>query len=523
MNLRSKMAPTAAAWPVAVLVAAIYVIVLYQQSALLFQDYPNHLARAWVLADLWFHHGAHFGDVFEFRGIAYPYVAADLMLAPMVELLGHDGATFLWTALAVLSLPCAMVFYLRAIGAPVSARAFVFLIALYLSTDWFFFLGFVNFRFSIALTLVALALAQILRRRYSHLLFAVYCLTIAFGYLMHLAFLIFSVVGVGASSLFRLWHRATTPGRECLLFLPLFLTGLWYLISPWLYPITRELIPTHFARAGLRMKLRQLDLPFIRFNEGLDLLFAAAFALLVFWATRRQVRRVAVLHAQTWEPALLMLAFGGLYWALPAALGDPTYIDVRAIPWFPIFAVIWCASLFTQSNAVNDMGSRTALAGVTVLLAANLLYICVHLSAERTWLGQYRALLTALPGSAFVLPVYTGGHSVAGRPNLDANAFVVIDRYGVEPYLFAGDQGQPMKYFRYRNRPYAPDKLWYSIVPPGPVDWSSVACAYDFLLVMNPYNAARIGLPTRTVAENSSATLLALDRAACPPKQAKAL
>ncbi|HEY6454170.1 MAG TPA: hypothetical protein VIY90_02705 [Steroidobacteraceae bacterium] len=515
MNRWSKTALPGAAWSVAIGIAVLYVIGLCRYSALLFQDYPNHLARACVLADLWFHRGAHFGAAFEFHGIAYPYIVADFLLAPLVQLLGPQGATFAWTALAVLSLPCAMLYYLRATTAPVASRVFIFLIALYLSTDAFFFVGFINFRFSIALTLVALALAQLLRHRYSPTLFAIYCLTVAFGYLMHLAFLVFALVGIGTCGLFRLWRRGTTLRRECILLLPLVASGFWYVISGWLYPITREVIPAHFVRDGLRTKLRQLDWPLIRFNESVDLLFTAAFALLLLMAVRRQLRWAVVGRVHTWEPALLALAFVGLYLALPASVGDPTYIDLRAVPWLPIFAAIWCTSLFTDSSAVNDMGSRVALTGVAVLLVANLGYMCANLSSERAWLWQYRAVLTHIPRSALVLPIYTGVRTPTRRPFLDANAFVVIDRQGVEPYLFSGDQGQPMKYFRYRNRPYAPDKLWYSLTPPRAVDWPAVACTYNFLLVVNPYNAARIGLPTTMIAKNSSATLLAPDRAAC--------
>jgi hypothetical protein len=509
------MARPAAAWSLAVLVAALYVVALCWYSALLFQDYPNHLARAFVLADLWFHHGAHFGKVFEFRDIAYPYIAADLLLAPMVELLGEQGATYAWTALAVLSLPCAMLYYLRATAAPLASRVFIFLMALYLSTDAFFFVGFVNFRFSIALTLVALAIAQTLRRRYSAMLFVIYCLTVAFGYLMHLAFLVFAVVGIGTSGLFRLWRRGTTWGRECLLLLPLVVSASWYVISRWLYPITRDVIPAHFVRNGLRTKLRQLDWPVIRFNESVDLLFMAAFALLLFWAARHQLRRPRLVQVQTWEPALMALAFAGLYLALPASLGDPTYIDLRAIPWLPIFVTLWCVALFADSNESNDMGSRFALAGVTVLLVINLGYMCANLSSERAWLKQYRAVLAAIPSSALVLPIYTGVRTPTRRPYFDADSYVVIDRHGVEPYLYSGDHGQPMKYFRYRHHPYAPDSIWYDVTPPRAVDWRAVACTYDFLLVTNPYDAARIDLPTKMVARNSSATLLVPDRTAC--------
>jgi len=65
----------------------------------------------------------------------------------MVELLGEQGATYAWTALAVLSLPCAMLYYLRATAAPLASRVFIFLMALYLSTDAFFFVDLSIFAF----------------------------------------------------------------------------------------------------------------------------------------------------------------------------------------------------------------------------------------------------------------------------------------------------------------------------------------------------------------------------------------
>ena len=515
---RSKVASRARAWPLAVVLAAVYVIVLYQYSALLFQDYANHLARAVVLADLWFHHGHHFGEAFQFQFMAYPYIAADFLLAPAVELLGQQGATFLWTALAVLSLPCAMLFYLRATDAPRNASVFIFLLALYLSTDSFFFLGFINFRFAVAITVVALALAQVLRRRYSPLLFMTYCLTIAFGFLMHLAYVVFAGAAIGASGLFRLRRRATSLGRELCLLLPISLTALWYVLSPSIYPAAREVIPAHFWWGGLHAKMRQLDWDVIRFNEPVDVVFAAAFLGLLFWATRYQLRRPGVLQSARLELPLLAVVFVGLYLAMPSRFGDASYLDVRALTLLPVLAALWCASLPAGPSAASGMGSRVVLGGATLLLAANLYYLGGELNIQRAWLTQYRALLTAVPSGARVLPIYTGVHALTRFPFLHVGTFVETDRQGIDPYLFAGDQGQPMKYFRYRNHPYAPHNTWYTFTPPQAVDWSAVACTYDFLLVMKPFKAARIGLQTTLIADNSSATLLVPNKGSCQGK-----
>ena len=95
-------------------------------------------------------------------------------------------------------------------------------------------------------------------------------------------------------------------------------------------------------------------------------------------------------------------------------------------------------------------------------------------------------------------------------PFLHVDGFVTIDREAVGPYVFAGDNGNPMKYFRYIRRPYDPPLTWYGDVPQGSVDWGAVARDYDFVILTKPYVAQALGLPTRTVAENSSAALVAI-------------
>jgi len=72
-----------------------------------------------------------------------------------------------------------------------------------------------------------------------------------------------------------------------------------------------------------------------------------------------------------------------------------------------------------------------------------------------------------------------------------------------------------MKYFRYLHRPYAPYEEWYLEPVPARVDWFCVACDYDFLLAMKPFDARRIGVSTKTVFENGTVAPLAVARQPC--------
>jgi hypothetical protein len=96
----------------------------------------------------------------------------------------------------------------------------------------------------------------------------------------------------------------------------------------------------------------------------------------------------------------------------------------------------------------------------------------------------------------------------------------VLDRGALNPYLFSGNFGDPMSYFRYKNLPYAPDFQWYRAQmqgrkQDGEVDWNRVACTYDYILVTMPYDAVFIRVPTLEVASNEAAALLAVNRQAC--------
>ena len=133
------------------------------------------------------------------------------LLAPAVELLGPQGATYLWTALTALSLPCAVLIYLRATHAPASSHVFGFLFALFLSCHWFFFLGFVNFRFAVALCIGPLALAQVQRQQPSRRLYLGYCALSVFGYLMHLAFVVFAAAAIATTGL---WQSTVPDSRS---------------------------------------------------------------------------------------------------------------------------------------------------------------------------------------------------------------------------------------------------------------------------------------------------------------------
>jgi hypothetical protein len=151
-------------------------------------------------------------------------------------------------------------------------------------------------------------------------------------------------------------------------------------------------------------------------------------------------------------------------------------------------------------------------AGIAVL---NLVYLNLHLRELDGWLARYRDVVSAIPPGTYVLPIYTNERERPIKSTLHAAAFSTIDRGAIIPYLFSGDQGEPMRYFRYKHRPYSPEETWYVEPAPEGVDWHQVACTYGFLLVMKPYDPGRLSIETRPIAGNDAAALLAIAPGAC--------
>ena len=210
------------------MIGAAYVACITRLASLPMQDYPNHVARAAVMADLLFHQGSSFGAYFQVHLAAMPYVLPDLVLMSLLEVFGLAVGTALFTSLALLSLPCAMYFYAQVRNCTPLARLFVFLLSLYLSTDWFFVAGFMAFRLALALIVMSLAIADLLRTRWSTGLFTAHVLVLVAGYLTHLTAPLFVAVALGVSALIRLWAGTTTVRRESYLFAPVAVLLMWH-------------------------------------------------------------------------------------------------------------------------------------------------------------------------------------------------------------------------------------------------------------------------------------------------------
>lgn len=558
-------------WPAALVLGAGYIALIARLTSFPFEDMPDHLARAKVLGDLLFDHGAKWGGIFSFHWQAVPYLLYDLILTSLVATLGTAAGGVLFNELVLLSLPCALLYYMQVNRLAPQARPLVVLVSLYLATDWFFLVGFGAFRLALAILIVCIALADLLRQRWSGRLYAIYLATLVAGYLEHLTVIAFLAATLTVSASLRLLYRRGSAREELRLAAPVFallalyfgvFAGPHHAASPEVYAL---------AWGTVRSKLGGLDNEFFRYGGRTAYPMMALLGFCLLWpalspslspsvrpslwsslwpalwrALGRRLLQPAVL-----EPLALAATFLCIYLVLPGTYSGAAYADVRALPMVVIFVLFAVLRLGSEGAGAGErFAGAPALAAAVVLATVNLAYVGWHLDKDNAWVQSYRAIVAQVPRGARVLPIYTYPQ-VTILPQEHASAYVLLDRGGLIPYLFAGNRGDPMSYFHYDRRPYAPLEQWYRLqeiwdrspvltirihdqpyrwrfrydpdehdwnpAVVAPVSWGKVACQYPYILVTQPYHPAWIGVPTHPLGANSAAALLAVDRGACRP------
>jgi hypothetical protein len=500
------------AWTGGLALIAAYCILFVLLSPLPIQDFPDHLARAVAMDDLLFHGGARFGGIFHFQFELIPYLLGDLILTGAVAVLGPTGGAAFWILLVFLSLPCAALFYLRVRGIDPTSRSLALLLSVYFATDWFFLMGFLSFRVAVAMLIATLALVELLRQKWSYAWFALYSGAVVLDYLMHLSPIIFLFAALGVTGLLRLWLRTTTLRTEVALFIPVLVVLAWHFTIGAHYREPTDPVMGAYFWGTLQSKLQRLGSEFFHFVPHTDVLMVLLVAACLFARTGvprwRDLRRPLVL-----EMLALALLFVAAYFALPIGYAEAYYVDTRPLPLASFFFIAACLALPRPDPITRPGRERLAFALAALLASGNLAYLARHFIAQSAWIAQYRNVVAAIPAHGRVLPVYTHGGDGSVVPFLHVSGYVSMDRAALEPYVFAGDNGNPMKYFRYVHRPYDPAEVWYGEIPRPQLDWDSVARDYDFVLITKPFDPTVLAtLATRVVAENSTAELLAIQK-----------
>ncbi len=470
------------------------------------QDLPDHITRAHIIADLMFNHGRQFGDHFFLQPAFSPYIGTDLLLATLDRVFGTAWAARLCIATTILLLPLGTWFVIRKQGGGRLAASTAGVLALYVATDSMFIMGFTSFLLSAGCALFAYGWFCDALRTHSRRSYALFVLLLLLSYAMHLSALIFIIALTGVSALLRvLSRRLSVRAAAALLLPPLSLLLLQVAFSPGANMHGKYWWGTWVS------KLSWLAFQACRFQLSTDLPILAAFAAAAaFPIAASWPRRWGAAGA---EQLLITAALALLYLITPYEIGIATYLDMRALHYASLFLI--CAGVLCAE--LRPTVQTAQLAAASALAVVNLLCLAAWMLPQDAALQSYRLLAREIPHDAQVLPIDTRmprprSHSYYD-PLRHAGAYITLESHALTPYLFAGDREPHLAYFRYRERPYAPEETWY-VVPAymkgAHVDWQRVQQQYRYLLVTVPWDARKIPVPYTEIARNEVAALLEL-------------
>lgn len=407
-------------------------------------DYPNHLARAYVLA-----FGADDPILSRFYAPDWsviPNLAVDLLLPPLLGLMPVHVAGRVMLAVTLLLPLLGVLLYSRAIW---GRRSYWAIASALMAYNALFLMGFMNFLIGVGLAMAAASVWVVLRERRPATAAAATALLTVPVFFSHIYGVVFCAILIGSHELVALWREwqrgRPLPGRmlvrgalAALVFAPVALLYLHTALHETEGPVVWR---------SIGVKMSNLAEPFMNYYLSLD----RATAVLVFGGVAVMLwRRAASVAA---EGGVALLACLALYWVTPWALKGAGWVDAR----LPI-----AIGLLVFAAVVPRLPRRAALP--VGLAVAGLLTLRTGVLAA-TWL-QHRADLSELreaiagvpPGGKVLVATAefpgTGDRWWRYRQRLIAGfsptyehlpALLVIERQAFWPLMYIVSGQQPIR------------------------------------------------------------------------------
>jgi hypothetical protein len=444
-------------------------------------DYPNHLARAVVLA---------FGAADPIVSRMYvahwaiiPNLGTDLVLPPLLQVLPVHLAGRIAIGVNLLLPVVGTIVYSRAVFGGFSLWPLASGLVAYNATV---LLGFLNFVAAVGLALLLAAAWIAWRDRYPRrivVLAAAGCIALFFCHLLGLLFFYLLIAGYELQCLWRHRRQVWAMLVRSAALLPLVLVPLGlYLVSP----LAALSDATEFS--SLTVKLRQLILPFANYILPLDIATACivgAFLLICFAKGWLRVSPIGSL------PLLLTTL---LFLAAPFSFKGTYLLDTR-------FVILLGFLLF---GAVLPTGLPRAIAcatvtGFTLLFGVRMAIVGYAWHENQRDIADLRAVIASVePGSRVFVAAVTQREAPRYWRNvplsrqlslglqLDAHlpAMLLIERRAYWPFLFDNPSQQPVATlppFRELAERAGSIPDHRALAVPGKVD----LCGFDHLLLLD--------------------------------------
>lgn len=419
-------------------------------------DYPNHLARGYVLHHL--HEGTQiFADWYAPDWGPNPYLTEDILLQGLQSVFGIYTAGRLLLSLCVLAVPVATWFFLHEASPGNEVHALWSLVVAY---DTNFLMGFLSFQLSMALCLAAIAawIAYLKAPKLSTWLLLLVLITAL--YFTHIGgFAVAGVVIVLYTSMQR--RGLANVCKAVLLFVPGFVFFMYVKLHGWSQR-GFDYSSWHFSA-----KLVSLTTPFRGHSRIVDLIcisiFVACLAIALIGNREAKFSRIWL-----WISGVILL----IHWAVPERYGDLASIDTRFSPF-----------AFLIGLAAFNLGKRKPLLvyGALLVFVLKTGYITTKFRSEQQRLEVLAAALPTIPERAHVLSC------VKQPPPEDLWvkhseyhfwAYGVISRGWLSPSLFHQKGVQPLTL---KKHVYLADEPDDSCALSQSWDWQRLRQEYDYV------------------------------------------
>jgi hypothetical protein len=478
-------------------------------------DYPNHLARAVVLA---FGHDPILSHIYAAHWAVIPNLGTDLVLPPLLRVLPIHLAGRIVLGCAILLPVVGTIAYSRAVFRHYAAWPLASGLVAYNATV---LLGFINFVAAIGLALLLAAGWIAWRDRHPWSMLALACVGTVALFFCHLMGLVFFYALIAGHELEMLWllrHSRSAMATRIAAALPLAIAPLGlYLVSP-LGSMSADI-----EFASLPYKFEQLVFPFLNYLLPLDI--ATGCIVGAFLLACVVFRRCRITPGSGATLALL----AGVYLASPWAFKGTYFLDTRIVIMlgFLLFAA-WLPTALPRRMAL------AAIAIFTLLFSVRMTTIALAWQQHRHDTADMRAVIaTVEPGArVFVAsvspeeaPAYWRDGPLSRRLSngirLDHHlpALLLIEHRAFWPFLFDNPSQQPIVTLPpYRALAERAGSIadHGALAQPGTVD----LCGFDHVLLLeagaDPDLAHFAQDRLRLLAQSDIAALFRIRPSACP-------
>ncbi len=419
-------------------------------------DYPNHLARAYILA--------HSEDPVLARYYApdwspNPYLLMDAALVGMQSVMPVETAGRILVSISLLALPVCVWFFLRQANPGHDPLA---LWSLLLCQNFFFLTGLVNLQLGIAVCFLVLGLWLRLPERFTFLRYFLLVTATTLLYFTHL-------MGFAAAAAITTLIAWRTRRSRFLLY------ATWTMFLPG----ALLLLYSRASSGGMDIAFRSPGskplVSLIAIETYSQTLDYATFVVVVAAIVAARWRNAEFRWNPQWLEVCLLLYL--LYWILPFDVSKATYVHLRLVPFW------WIAGL-----AAARIGAPRAwlLAPLALLLFAGRTAVILRGFEERQpELESFARSFQLTSEGARVLPLveWKGERKQVELHYSHAWARGVIEKRWFTPYLFHDPGVHPL---RMVHTAYAPPVREYlPTIYRQPPDWARIQQDYDFVWAYN--------------------------------------